>query len=162
MTGTPLTKAGAERLKAELRRLKRTERPQVISAIAEARSHGDLRENAEYHAAREQQGFIEARIRELEAALASSRVIDTTALNLFGKVVFGAHVTLVEDAEGAEAVHWQIVGDLESSISARRLAISAPLARALIGQQQGDVVEVQTPNGTRVYEIVEVRYDSGE
>lgn len=156
---TPLTKQGAERLRDELNRLKKVERPQVIEAIAEARAHGDLKENAEYHAAREQQGFIEARIRELESALSHARVIDTASLDAGDKVVFGAHVTLLEDADDAEEVHWQIVGDLESSVEHRRLAISAPMARALIGQREGDTVEVDTPNGKRVYEIVEVSYD---
>jgi transcription elongation factor GreA len=155
---TPLTKQGAERLREELNRLKKVERPQVIEAIAEARAHGDLKENAEYHAAREQQGFIEGRIRELESSLSHARVIDTTSLDAGDKVVFGAHVTLMEDADDAEEVHWQIVGDLESSVEDRRLAISAPMARALIGRHEGDTVEVDTPSGKRIYEIVEVRY----
>ena len=159
MSQTPLTKQGAERLRAELQHLKKVERPEVIEAIAEARAHGDLKENAEYHAAREQQGMIEARIRDLESALSNSRIIDTSTLDVGGKVVFGAHVTLMEDVDDAEEVHWQIVGDLESSVEERRLAISAPLARALIGSEEGDTVEVETPNGKRVYEIVEVRYD---
>ncbi|MCA1779062.1 MAG: transcription elongation factor GreA [Xanthomonadaceae bacterium] len=159
MAQTPLTKRGAETLRAELVRLKKVERPNVIEAIAEARAHGDLKENAEYHAAREQQGFIEGRIQELESSLANARIIDTAALGVQGKVVFGAHVTLLEDVEGAEEAQWQIVGDLESSIEDRRLAISAPLARALIGQEEGETVEVDTPKGKRVYEIVEVRYD---
>jgi len=129
---TPLTRQGAERLREELNRLKKVERPSVIEAIAEARAHGDLKENAEYHAAREQQGFIEGRIKELESSLSHARVIDTASLDVGDKVVFGAHVTLQEDAEDAEEVHWQIVGDLESSVEHRRLAVSAPLARALI------------------------------
>ncbi|RFF31951.1 transcription elongation factor GreA [Wenzhouxiangella sediminis] len=160
MSQTPLTKAGAERLRAELDRLKKKERPAVIEAIAEARAHGDLKENAEYHAAREQQGFIEARIRDLEAALGNARIIDVAALNPGGKVVFGATVVLMEDKNDAEEVTWQIVGDLESDSSQGRLAISAPLARALIGHQEGDVVEFEAPNGKRTYEIVEVRYES--
>jgi len=159
MSQTPLTKQGAERLREELTHLKKVERPQVIEAIAEARAHGDLKENAEYHAAREQQGMIEARIRDLEASLSNARIIDTSSLDVGSKVVFGAHVTLMEDVDDAEEVHWQIVGDLESSVEERRLAISAPLARALIGHQEGDSVEVDTPNGKRVYELVEVRYD---
>lgn len=158
MSQTPLTRTGAERLRAELDRLKKSERPRVIEAIAEARAHGDLKENAEYHAAREQQGFIEGRIQELESALSHARVIDVSRLNVTDKVVFGAHVTLLEDADDAEEQHWQIVGDLESSVEERRLAISAPLARALIGQQEGDTVEVETPRGLRTYEIVQVRY----
>lgn len=156
---TPLTKQGAERLREELSRLKKVERPRVIEAIAEARAHGDLKENAEYHAAREQQGFIEGRIKELESSLSHSRVIDTASLDVGDKVVFGAHVTLIEDVDGAEEVHWQIVGDLESSVEERRLAVSAPLARALIGRHEGDLVEVDAPSGKRSYEIVEVRYD---
>lgn len=160
MSQTPLTKAGAERLRAELDRLKKKERPAVIEAIAEARAHGDLKENAEYHAAREQQGFIEARIRDLEGALGNSRVIDVASLNPGNKVVFGATCVLMEDADDAEEVTWQIVGDLESDSTQGRLAISAPLARALIGHEEGDVVDFQAPNGKRTYEIVEVRYDS--
>lgn len=160
MSQTPLTKAGAERLRAELDRLKKQERPAVIEAIAEARAHGDLKENAEYHAAREQQGFIEARIRDLEAALSNSRIIDVASLNAGSKVVFGATVMLMEDREDAEEVTWQIVGDLEADSSQGRLAISAPLARALIGHEEGEVVEFQAPNGRRSYEIVEVRYGS--
>ena len=159
MSQTPLTKQGAERLREELNRLKKVERPQVIEAIAEARAHGDLKENAEYHAAREQQGMIEARIRDLEASLSNARIIDTATLDVGGKVVFGAHVTLMEDVDDAEEVHWQIVGDLESSVEHRRLAISAPMARALIGREEGDTVEVDTPKGKRIYDIVEVRYD---
>jgi transcription elongation factor GreA len=160
MSQTPLTKAGAERLRAELDRLKKKDRPAVIEAIAEARAHGDLKENAEYHAAREQQGFIEARIRDLEASLGNSRIIDVASLNPGGKVVFGATVVLMEDKDDAEEVTWQIAGDLEADSSNGRLAISAPLARALIGHQEGDVVEFEAPNGKRTYEIVEVRYDS--
>ena len=159
MSQTPLTKAGAERLREELNRLKKVERPRVIEAIAEARAHGDLKENAEYHAAREQQGFIEGRIQELESTLSHARIIDTSTLDVGDKVVFGAHVTLMEDIDDAEEVHWQIVGDLESSVQERRLAVSAPMARAVIGRHEGDTVEVDTPKGKRVYEIVEVRYD---
>ena len=158
MSQIPLTKAGAERLRSELDRLKKVDRPAVIEAIAEARAHGDLKENAEYHAAREQQGFIEGRIQALESALSNARIIDLATLNAGSKVVFGATVTLLEDAEGAEETTWQVVGDLEADVKERRLAISAPLARALIGKEEGDVVEFQAPNGTRVYEIIEVRY----
>jgi len=160
MSQTPLTKAGAERLRAELDRLKKEERPAVIEAIAEARAHGDLKENAEYHAAREHQGFIEARIRDLENALGNARVIDVAALNVGGKVVFGATVVLVEDQPGAEETTWQIVGDLDAVSRAGRLAISAPLARARIGREEGEVIEFEAPNGKRTYEIVEVRYAS--
>lgn len=158
---TPLTKQGAERLREELARLKKVERPKIIEAIAEARAHGDLKENAEYHAAREQQGFIEGRIQQLESSLSHARVIDVAELNVEGKVVFGAHVTLMEDVDGAEEVIWQIVGDLESSVEHRRLSISAPLARALIGREEGEIVDVQTPSGNKAYEIVEVRYEKG-
>lgn len=159
MSQIPLTRLGAERLRAELERLKKVERPAVIEAIAEARAHGDLKENAEYHAAREQQGFIEGRIQDLESSLSNARIIDVSSLNAGTKVVFGATVTLLEEAEGAEEITWQIVGDPEADVNERRLAISAPLARALIGKEEGDVVEFQAPNGTRVYEIVEVRYE---
>jgi transcription elongation factor GreA len=158
MSQIPLTKAGAERLKAELERLKKTDRPAVIEAIAEARAHGDLKENAEYHAAREQQGFIEGRIQALESALGNARIIDPAETRAGDKVVFGAHVTLIEDADGAIEATWQIVGDLEADVNAMRLSISAPLARALIGKESGDVVEFQAPNGIRVYEIIDVEY----
>ncbi len=158
MTQTPLTREGAERLRSELDRLKKKDRPAVIEAIAEARAHGDLKENAEYHAAREQQGFIEGRIQALESTLGQARIIDVASLNAGTKVVFGARVTLLEDADGAEEITWQIVGDMEADVDERRLAISAPLARALIGTEEGDVVEFQAPNGTRVYEILEVAY----
>lgn len=158
MSQIPLTKAGAERLKAELDRLKKKERPAVIEAIAEARAHGDLKENAEYHAAREQQGFIEGRIQALESALGNARIIDPTETAAGDKVVFGATVTLLEDADDAEEVTWQVVGDLEADVGERRLAISAPLARALIGKEVGDVVEFKAPNGLRVYEILAVEY----
>lgn len=158
MSQIPITRAGAERLRAELNRLKKTERPAVIAAIAEARAHGDLKENAEYHAAREQQGFIEGRIQELESSLGNARIIDVATVNAGTKVVFGATVTLLEEIEGAEEVTWQIVGDLEADVKERRLSVSAPLARALIGKEEGDVVEFDAPNGRRVYEIVEVAY----
>ncbi|MFP4335701.1 MAG: transcription elongation factor GreA [Wenzhouxiangella sp.] len=158
MSQIPITRAGADRLRAELDRLKKTERPAVIAAIAEARAHGDLKENAEYHAAREQQGFIEGRIKELESALGNARIIDVATVNAGTRVVFGATVTLLEEVEGAEEVTWQIVGDLESDARERRLAISAPLARALIGKEEGEVIEFEAPNGRRVYEILEVAY----
>lgn len=158
MTQIPLTKAGSERLKSELERLKKTDRPAVIEAIAEARAHGDLKENAEYHAAREQQGFIEGRIQSLETALGNARIIDPAETNAGDKVVFGAHVTLLEEADDSEEATWQIVGELEADVNARRLSISAPLARALIGKQAGDVVDFEAPNGVRVYEIIDVEY----
>ena len=158
MSQIPITRTGAERLKGELERLKKVERPAVIQAIAEARAHGDLKENAEYHAAREQQGFIEGRIQELESALGNARIIDLATVNAGTKVVFGATVTLLEEVDGAEEVTWQIVGDLEADVNERRLAISAPLARAMIGKEEGEVIEFQAPSGRRVYEIVEVSY----
>jgi transcription elongation factor GreA len=160
MSQIPLTQEGAERLRAELSRLKKVDRPAVIQAIAEARAHGDLKENAEYHAAREQQGFIEGRIQELESSLGNARIIDISTVDAGTRVVFGATVTLLEEAEGAEEVTWQIVGDLEADIKEHRLSISAPLARALIGKEEGDVAEFQAPNGTRVYEILEVSYST--
>lgn len=162
MSQIPITRAGAERLKRELERLKKVDRPAVIEAIAEARAHGDLKENAEYHAAREQQGFIEGRIQELEGALGNARIIDIATINVGTKVVFGATVTLLEEIDNAEEVTWQIVGDLEADVQEKRLAISAPLARALIGKEEGDVVEFQAPNGLRVFEIVEVNYQRSE
>ncbi len=162
MSQIPITRVGAERLKRELDRLKKVERPAVIEAIAEARAHGDLKENAEYHAAREQQGFIEGRIQELENALGNARIIDVATLNAGSKVVFGATVTLLEEIDNAAEVTWHIVGDLEADVNERRLAISAPLARALIGKEEGDVVEFQAPNGLRVFEIVEVSYARSE
>ena len=162
MSQIPITRTGAERLKRELERLKKVDRPAVIEAIAEARAHGDLKENAEYHAAREQQGFIEGRIQELEGALGNARVIDVATINVGTKVVFGATVTLLEEIDDAEEVTWQIVGDLEADVNERRLAISAPLARALIGKQEGDVVEFKAPNGLRVFEIIEVSYVRSE
>ncbi|MEN1728613.1 MAG: transcription elongation factor GreA [Pseudomonadota bacterium] len=158
MSQIPLTKAGAERLKAELDRLKKTDRPAVIEAIAEARAHGDLKENAEYHAAREQQGFIEGRIQALEGALGNARIIDPATTNAGARIVFGAHVTLIEDADDAEEAVWQIVGELEADVNAKLLSISAPLARALIGKEAGEVIEFQAPNGLRVYEIIHVEY----
>lgn len=158
MSQVPITREGAERLREELNRLKKVERPAVIEAIAEARAHGDLKENAEYHAAREQQGFIEGRIKELESALSHARVIDVATLNPGTKVVFGATVILADEAADGEEVTWQIVGDLEADAKERRLGISAPLARALIGKEEGDVVEFEAPGGRRSYEIVEVRY----
>jgi transcription elongation factor GreA len=152
-----MTARGAEQLRAELKRLKSEERPRVIKAIAEARSHGDLSENAEYHAAREQQGFIEGRIREIEARLSTAEVIDVTALNAGGKVVFGATVDLEDQDDGSKA-SYQIVGEDEAEIRAGRISFGSPIARALIGKATGDVVDVAAPGRTRSYEIVAVRY----
>jgi transcription elongation factor GreA len=157
MERQPLTLAGAERLREELAQLKKIERPKIIMAIAEARAHGDLRENAEYHAAREQQGFIEGRIRHLEASLTSAQVIDVAKLNANGRIVFGATVTLADDETGAETTY-QIVGDLEADIKDNRVGVSSPIARALIGRSEGDGVVVRAPGGEREYEIVRVRY----
>ena len=158
MAKTPLTVRGAERLREELKRLKAGDRPRVIKAIAEARAHGDLSENAEYHAAREQQSFIEGRIQELESKLANAEVIDVTRINASGKVVFGSTVVLADEESGNE-VSYQIVGEDEADIKAGRISVNSPIARALIGKQQGDVAVVKTPAGERQLEIIEVRYE---
>jgi transcription elongation factor GreA len=158
MTRTPMTLRGAEALRAELKRLKSEARPRVIKAIAEARGHGDLSENAEYHAAREQQGFIEGRIKDIEHKLAHAQVIDPAKLPNTGKVVFGALVELEDQADGARVVY-QVVGEDEADIRAGRLSVSSPIARALVGKSQGEVVEVAAPGGTRSYEIVAVRLE---
>jgi transcription elongation factor GreA len=157
MRRSPLTLQGAERLRNELRRLKSEERPRIIQAIAEARSHGDLSENAEYHAAREQQSFTEGRIKDIEAHLSNSEIIDVTRLPASGKVVFGATLDL-EDQDDGHAVVYQIVGDAEADIKSGRIAVSSPIARALVGKSQGDIVDVVAPSGTRTYEIVAVKY----
>jgi transcription elongation factor GreA len=159
MSRAPLTKKGAERLRAELERLKSSDRPRIIAAIAEARAHGDLKENAEYHAAREQQSFCEGRINELEAALSMADVIDTTKLSAGSRVVFGAIVDLEEEDSG-DAVTYQIVGDLEADIKQRLIAVSSPIARALIGKSEGDSFEFTAPNGVKHYEITGVRYET--
>jgi len=152
-----MTARGAELLRTELRRLRGEERPRVIRAIAEARGHGDLSENAEFHAAREQQGFIEGRIKEIEARLANAEIIDVASLPASGRVVFGATVELA-DVEGGASVSYQIVGEDEADISTGRISIRSPIARALIGKTQGDVVDVSAPGKTRSYEVVSVRY----
>ncbi len=157
MNRTPLTVSGAEALREELKDLKSVQRPRVIEAIAEARAHGDLKENAEYHAAREQQGFIEGRISEIEGKLAGAQVIDVTKLPVTGKVVFGVTVDL-EDVDSGEALTYQIVGEDEADIKAGRISVNSPIARALIGKEEGDEVEVVVPSGTRSLEIVEVKY----
>jgi transcription elongation factor GreA len=154
----PLTAKGAERLRAELKRLKSEDRPRVIQAIAEARSHGDLSENAEYHAAREQQSFIEGRIKDIEAHLSNSEIIDVSSLPPNGKVVFGVTVDLEDQDEGNKVVY-QIVGDAEADIKAGLISVSSPIARALVGKTAGDIVDVVAPNGTRSYEIMGVRYE---
>jgi len=156
MKRTPMTLRGAEALRAELKRLKFEARPNIIKAIAEARGHGDLSENAEYHAAREQQGFIEGRIKEVEHKLANAQVIDPAKLPNTGKVVFGAQVEL-EDQTGGARVVYQVVGEDEADIRAGRISVTSPIARALVGRSEGEVVEVAAPGGTRAYEIVAVR-----
>jgi len=153
----PLTLAGAERLRLELKRLKSEDRPRVIQAIAEARSHGDLSENAEYHAARDQQSFIEGRIKDLEAHLSNSEIIDVSRLSTGGKVVFGATLDL-EDQDSGVSVVYQIVGEAEADISRGLISVTSPIARALVGKSEGDVVDVVAPSGTRSYEIMAVKY----
>jgi transcription elongation factor GreA len=158
MSKIPLTKRGAEQLREELHRLKTIERPKVIAAIAEARSHGDLSENAEYDAAKERQGFIEGRIAEVEGKLGNAQIIDPMALDADGRVVFGATVDL-EDMDSATSVTYQIVGDDEADIKVGKISLNSPVARSLIGKFAGDVAEVQTPGGRREYEILDVRYE---
>ncbi|MCC6379999.1 MAG: transcription elongation factor GreA [Burkholderiales bacterium] len=157
MTKVPMTVQGAGRLKAELQRLKSVERPAVVQAIADARSHGDLSENADYDAARERQGFIEGRIAEIEHKLAGAQVIDPALIDGDGRVVFGATVE-IEDVESGARRTWQIVGDDEADVRENKVSVSSPLARALIGKSEGDSAEVQAPGGSRHYEIVAVRY----
>lgn len=157
MNRVPMTVVGEQRLRNELDHLKHDARPKVIEAIAEARAHGDLKENAEYHAAREQQGFIEGRISEIEQKLAKAQVIDVTELDYQGKVVFGATVTLL-NVETDETLHYQIVGEDEANIKDNKISVGSPLARALIGKSEDDVVEVTTPNGIDEYEIIRVEY----
>ena len=156
MPKTPMTKRGAELLREELHRLKTVERPANSKAIGEARAHGDLSENAEYHAARERAGFIEGRISELEAKLANAQVIDPKLVDAEGRCVFGATVE-VEDESG-EASTWQIVGEDEADIKAGKISITSPIARALIGKEEGDIAEVQAPSGPREYEVLTVAY----
>ena len=155
----PITLRGAEALKQELKQLKSVARPQVVAAIAEAREHGDLKENAEYHAAREQQSFIEGRIQELEGALSQSQVIDPAGLPQDGRVVFGVTVTLL-NIDTDEEKQYQIVGDYESDIKLNRISVSSPIARAMIGKEIDDVVTVQAPGGNIEYEIIEITYES--
>jgi transcription elongation factor GreA len=157
MTKVPLTVRGAERMRAELQELKGVQRPAIITAISEARAHGDLSENAEYHAAKERQSFVEGRIAELESKLSNAQVIDPTTLEADGRCVFGATVEL-EDLESGDSVTYQIVGDDEADIKESKISISSPLARALIGKSSGDVAEVQAPAGLREYEIRSVKY----
>ena len=156
MSKIPLTVQGAEQLRQELKRLKR-ERPQISAAIGTAREHGDLRENAEYHAAKEQQGLAEARIRDIEAKLSDAQIIEVSKLNVDGKVVFGATVHLADVDEGTKVLY-QIVGEDEADIKKGSVSISSPVARAMIGKLEGDVVEVSAPGGQRSYEIISVKY----
>ena len=157
MNKIPLTAKGAEKLRSELEQLKRVERPKIIEAIAEARAHGDLKENAEYHAARERQGFIEGRIKDIEGKLSHAHIIDVTKVANHGKVVFGATVDLLE-LDKDEELRFQIVGDDEADSKAGLISVSSPIARALIGKTQGDVASVQAPGGLREFEILEVQY----
>ncbi|QTD46433.1 transcription elongation factor GreA [Ottowia testudinis] len=157
MTTIPLTKRGAEKLKEELQRLKTKDRPAVIAAIAEARSHGDLSENAEYDAAKDRQGFIEGRIKEVESKLAAAQIIDPATLDAGGKVVFGATVELEDEGSG-DKVTYQIVGEDEADLKQGLINISSPIARALIGKEEGDTAEVQAPGGVKHYEVIGVKY----
>lgn len=158
MNKVPLTKRGAEKLREELTQLKTVERPRIIAAIAEARAHGDLKENAEYHAAREQQSFTEGRIKEIEAKLSNANIIDVASLDAGGKVVFGATVDLADEDSGGE-ITYQIVGEDEADIKAGLISVNSPIARALIGKMEGDVATVMAPGGERNLEVVEVRYE---
>ncbi len=158
MSKVPLTVRGAEKLRSELNELKSVVRPRIIKAIAEAREHGDLRENAEYHAAREQQGFVEGRIKDLEAKLSNAQIIDVRTLNAGGRVVFGATVDVLETATGEEHTY-QIVGEDEADIREGLVSVVSPIARALIGKSEGDLVVVQAPGGEREFEVLEVRYE---
>jgi transcription elongation factor GreA len=154
----PMTKQGHDALQAELQHLKTVERPRISAAIAEARAHGDLKENAEYHAAREQQGFIEGRIQDIEAKLSNAQVIDVTTMPKTGKVIFGVTVDIV-NVETDETKTYQIVGDDEADIKNNKISVNSPIARGLIGKEEGDVVGIQTPAGVVEYEIAEVRYE---
>ena len=157
MNKAPITVQGAKKLQDELFQLKSVDRPRVIDAIATAREHGDLKENAEYHAAREQQGFIEGRIKDIEGKLGNAVIIDVTTVNANGKVVFGATV-FVADEETGDEMTYQIVGEDEADIKNNMISIGSPIARALIGKEEGDVAEVKTPGGLRALEIVEIKY----
>ncbi len=156
MQKVPMTVTGAEKLREELHRLKQIERPKIIHAIAEARAHGDLKENAEYHAAREQQGFIEGRIIEIESKLSAAQVIDITQMENSGRVIFGSTIKLT-NADG-KSLHYQIVGEDEADINNNKISVTSPVARALVGKYEGDTVEVVTPEGKLSFEIIEVNY----
>ncbi len=158
MNKVTVTVQGQEQLQAELKQLKSVDRPNVIRAIAEARAHGDLKENAEYHAAKDQQGFIEARIKEIEGKLSNLQVIDVTAIDARGRVIFGSTVELIDETTGQEIVY-KIVGEDEADIKFGKISYTSPIARALIGKNEGDVVSVTAPGGDKDYEVVEVRYE---
>ena len=158
MNKVPVTVQGHDQLQTELKQLKSVERPNVIRAIAEARAHGDLKENAEYHAAKEQQGFIEGRIKEIESKLSNLQVIDVTEIDAKGRIVFGSTVELIEEASGNEIVY-KIVGDDEADIKTGKISYTSPIARALIGKNEGDVVNFSAPGGEKEYEVVDVRYE---
>ena len=158
MNKVPVTVQGHEQLQTELKQLKSVERPNVIRAIAEARAHGDLKENAEYHAAKEQQGFIEGRIKEIESKLSNRQVIDVTEIDAKGRIVFGSTVELIEEASGNEIVY-KIVGEDEADIKTGKISYTSPIARALIGKNEGDVVNFSAPGGEKEYEVVDVRYE---
>ena len=158
MSKVPLTVRGAERLREELTQLKSVERPRIVQAIAEAREHGDLKENAEYHAAKEQQGFIEGRIKEIEGKLADAQIIDVTRIKNTGKVIFGCTVSLLDVADESRK-RYKIVGEDEADLKASKISVMSPIARALVGKSEGDVVDVAAPGGTRSYEVVSVRYE---
>jgi len=158
MSKIPLTVKGAEKLRAELQQLKSVERPKVITAIAEARSHGDLSENAEYEAAKERQGFVEGRIKEIDSKLANAQIIDPKLLDADGRCVFGATLDL-EDQDSGTQVCYQIVGEDEADIKAGKISVNSPIARALIGKFAGDIAQVQAPGGLREYEVLDVRYE---
>lgn len=157
MNKHPMTKEGAEALQAELNKLKKEDRPRITEAIAEAREHGDLKENAEYHAAREQQGLVEARIKLLESILGNAQIIDVTKLNPGGKVVFGATVTVL-NVDTDEELTYKIVGNEEADIAHNKISVNSPIARALIGKQGGDEIVVEAPSGNIDYEIIEIQY----
>lgn len=157
MSKVPMTVRGHELMEEELKRLKYTDRPSVVQAIAEARAHGDLKENAEYHAAKEQQGFIEARIKDLEGKLSHKQIIDVTAVDAKGKIIFGSTVELIDEDTGDE-IEYQIVGEDEADIKTGRISYTSPIARALIGKNEGDVVSFQAPGGEKIFEVIEVKY----
>ncbi len=157
MNKVPITLKGVEKLRKELKNLKSVRRPQVVQAIAEARAHGDLKENAEYHAAKEEQGFIEGRIKDIDSKLSNAEVIDIASLKDIGRIVFGATLELYDEDEEKE-VHYQIVGEDEADVKEKMISITSPLARALIGKQEGDVVEFAAPGGHKSYEVISIKY----